>query len=390
MEMIHESNQLMLDLIKASLWGTIPPEVGEDVYNEMQQQAIVALPANIISLAVTSPELQDKWKKSALQQVYYYTNYKYQQSLLPIEVPYVILKGTSASKYYPHPEYRAMGDIDVITRHEDYEEAFRQLESQGYKVSKSDSDREDVLDKNGIAVELHRRFASLNDPQQAEYLDTLIVDNINPTHVLPDLVNGLVLLEHISQHLENGLGLRQIIDWMMFVDKCLSDEAWTKFEPMADKIGLKKLAVTTTRMCEIYLGLPEHSWCTDVELSLCKKLISYVLECGNFGVKKTSAEAISENAFAYASTPKMAFKLLQKRGNINWKMAQKHRVLRPFAWIYQAIRYAILGLHRDEATSKLRTEYKAAQERNAMFDALGVKTAAKGIVIYKDGKYIKT
>ena len=388
--MIHETDKLMFDLIKASLWGTTPPKVDEDVYEEMQQHAIVALPANIISCAVISPELQDKWNKSILQQAFFYANYKYQQNLLPINVPYVILKGTSASKYYPQPEYWTMGDIDIITRREDFEEASNQLVSYGYKVSKADSNREVVFRKNGITIELHRRFASLNDPQQAEYLDSLIIENINQTHVLPDLVNGLVLLEHISQHLENGLGLRQIIDWMMFVDKCLPDEAWAEFEPMADKIGLKKLAITTTKMCEIYLGLPERTWCSDAKLSLCDQLLSYVLECGNFGNKKTSAEAISENAFAYGSTPKMAFKLLQNRGIINWKLAQKHRALRPFAWIYQAMRYVMRGLQREEAASKLRIEYKAARERNAMFDALGVKTAAKGLVIYKDGKYIKT
>ena len=388
--MIYETDKLMLNLIKASLWGTTPPEVDEKIFEEMQQQAIVALPANIIASAVTSSELRDKWNKSILQQVFFYTNYKYQQSLLPLDVPYVILKGTSASMYYPYPECRSMGDIDVITRREDFDKAFYQLESHGYKASKVDSNREDVLKKNGITIELHRRFASLNDPMQAEYLDTLIIDNINPTHILPDLVNGLVILEHISQHLENGLGLRQIIDWMMFVDKCLTDEAWAEFEPMADKIGLKKLAMTTTRMCEVYLGLPEHPWCSVVELSLCEQLITYILECGNFGNKKTSEEAISENAFAYASTPKMAFKLLWDRGNTNWKLAKRFKALRPFAWIYQAIRYAILGLRRDKAASKIRAEYKAARERNAMFDALGVKTAAKGIVVYKDGKYIKT
>ena len=388
--MIHETDKLMLDLIKASLWRKIPPEVDEDVYEEMQLHAIVALPANIISCMVISPELKEKWNKSILQQAFFYANYNYQQNLLPINVPYVILKGTSASQYYPHPEYRTMGDIDIITRREDFEEVLHQLDSLGYTISKADSNREVVLRKNGITIELHRRFASLNDPQQAEYLDTLIIENINTTHILPDLVNGLVILEHISQHLENGLGLRQIIDWMMFVDKCLPDEAWAEFEPMANKIGLKKLAITTTKMCEIYLGLPEHAWCSNAKLSLCDQLLSYVLECGNFGNKKTSAEAISENAFAYASTPKMAFKLLQNRGIVNWKLAQKYRVLRPFAWIYQAVRYAIRGLRRDEATSKLRTEYKAAQERIAMFDALGVKTAAKGLVIYKDGKYIKT
>ena len=84
--------------------------------------------------------------------------------------------------------------------------------------------------KNGVSVEIHRFFASLNDPNHAKLLDDQIIENINSSHVLPDKVNGLVLLEHISQHLESGLGLRQIIDWMMFVNQCLPDEYWPGYK----------------------------------------------------------------------------------------------------------------------------------------------------------------
>ena len=121
-------------------------------------------------------------------------------------------------------------------------------------------ERETGFIKNDIIVELHRSFAKLNNADHARYLDDLIITNINPTHELPDPVNGLVILEHISQHLVNGLGLRQIIDWMMFTDKCLPDEKWPEFREMAQKTGMEKLAVVVTRMCEIYLGLPCRNW----------------------------------------------------------------------------------------------------------------------------------
>ena len=44
--------------------------------------------------------------------------------------------------------------------------------------------------------------------------------------MFPPLENGLVLLGHINQHLEEGLGLRQILDWALYVDKALDDDAW--------------------------------------------------------------------------------------------------------------------------------------------------------------------
>ena len=83
--------------------------------------------------------------------------------------------------------------------------------------------------------------------------------------VLPDDENGIVLLSHIRQHLESGLGLRQIIDWMMFVRSYLNDEMWfSSFHEKAQRTGLESLAVITTKMCQKYLGLTKKDLATMV------------------------------------------------------------------------------------------------------------------------------
>lgn len=378
----------MLELIKLSLWGTGHPIVDRDTYDDMKQHAITALPIPYLAELGLSPELKNEWTLCALQQVYFYSKSNHVQSNLPLSVPYVILKGTSAAQYYPYPEYRTMGDIDIMTRREDYEIACKQLVENGYRIE-NEIYKETTLVKDDICIDLHRQFASLNNPEHVKYLDDLIIENINSTHMLPDSINGLVLLDHINQHLEDGLGLRQIIDWMMFVDKCLTDEKWPEFYEQTKRIGLEKLAIVCTRMCVIYLGLPRREWCAKADTSLCEQLMDYVLACGNFGIKKTSDSYISENVFTYIRTPKAWLKLLQRQGMVNWKAAREHKFLKPFAWIYQLLRYVSKGLKRDQAISRMKQEYVAAGKKKAMFDALGVKTTAKGLVMYKDGKYIK-
>ena len=379
----------MFELIRSSMFEEkCTAMIDASVYEEMCLHSIGSLPAYILKEIEMPAETRENWKKLILQQISHYTKYTYNQSNIKLNVPYVILKGTSASQYYPHPELRTMGDIDIITRREDFDAAVQQLLNDGYIIIEK-LNREISFKKRDTIIELHKYFASLNNIEQAMYMDNLIIDNITSSHILPDPINGLVLLEHISQHLENGLGLRQIIDWMMFVDKCLPDEKWVEFEIMAENIGLKKLAIVTTHMCELYMGLPTRKWCSDADDKLCKQLMDYILVCGNFGKKKTSAENISENVFAKAGTFQTAFKLLQRRGLYNWKAAKKYKVLRPFAWVYQATRYICKGLNREKAGTKLKEEYRAARRRNDMFEALGVKMSNKGIVIYKDGKYIK-
>ena len=238
----------------------------------MKQHAIASLPMPYLSELAMSPELRKEWKLYILQQVSYYTKSNYEQDNLPISVPYVILKGSSAAQYYPYPECRIMGDIDIMTSREDYDTACRQLLDNGYHIVE-DIYKETTLEKNGICIDMHRQFASLNNPDHVKFFDDLIIENISSTHVLPEMINGLVLLEHINQHLESGLGLRQIIDWMMFADKCLPDEKWLEFYELAKKIELDKLAIVCTRMCEIYLGLSHREWCASADTNLCEQLI---------------------------------------------------------------------------------------------------------------------
>lgn len=381
-------NNELLKAIQFAIWGKGHALVDQHVFDEIKQHTITALFSSCLADCELSPEIKEKLKTCILQDAFYYIHYKHEQSHLPLTVPYVILKGTSAAKYYPYPDYRTMGDIDIMTRREDYEIACRQLIDNGYRIV-HDIYKETTVVKNGIVLDLHKQFASMNNPEHVKYLDDLIIENINPTHVLPDLVNGLVLLDHINQHLESGLGLRQIIDWMMFVDKCLPDDKWPEFYIFAKRIGLVKLAIVCTRMCEMYLGLPRRKWCSDAEIALCNKLMKYVIACGNFGNKKNSEADISETAFTYTRTPRSWFRLLQRQGMVNWKAAKEHEVLRPFAWIYQLCRYVSRGLKRDNAVSKLSAEYIAAREKMALLDALEVKIASKGLVVYKNGKYHK-
>ena len=155
-------------------------------------------------------------------------------------------------------------------------------------------------------------------------------------------------------------------------------------------MGLETLAIVTTRMCEIYLGLPKRKWCESGDKVLCKQLMDYIMACGNFGNIRAKNISVTENVFYAAKSPKRLFSLLQERGEENWTAARKHAVLKPLAWLYQAFRYLFMGFGAGKDLPDTLDEYKAAKKRNEMFKALGVRQVSKGLVVYKNGKYIKT
>jgi len=381
-------NQQLFDVIKKSLWNDGAAKADEAIFREMTTHTIAPLAAPILPELSLTPELFSAWDDAVVKTVVKYRKYLRQQSFLPVSVPYVILKGTAAAQYYPYPEYRVMGDIDIMTRREDHEKACAMMLADGYtEISEENYKWHREFIKNGISVEVHAYFAVLNNQEYAKYLDHLIVDHINSSHLLPDLVNGLVVLEHISHHLEDGLGLRQIIDWMMFVHRCLPDEQWPEFREMAQHIGLEKLAVVLTRMCEMYLGLPERGWCADADEALCEKLMAYILSCGNFGRKAKIDDALYHgNTLTKFKTAKVTFGILQQRGVLNWPAAQRHPVLRPLAWMYQVGRYLKRGVFRPHPIGQLKAELAVSRQLDVLFDSLGVKRLTKGIAKYDEYK----
>ena len=117
-------------------------------------------------------------------------------------------------------------------------------------------------------------------------------------------------------------------------------------------------------------------------------IFHYVFNCGNFGNKWENEEYRSK-LITYSRTPKAALKMFQDMGVKNWKAAQKYRILRPLAGLYQAGRFFVKGITQKGSVAALKSEFDEAGRRNRMFDALGIKQRSKGLVIYKNGKYIK-
>lgn len=113
------------------------------------------------------------------------------------------------------------------------------------------------------------------------------------------------------------------------------------------------------------------------------------MSCGNFGNKRAVDSIVGSNILAYSDSLIATIKLLQKRGIVNWKLAKKYTILRPFAWAYQTGRYLIRGPSREDATLKIKLEYKLTKKKNQLLKKLGVKQNAKGVTVYKNGKYLK-
>lgn len=316
------------------------------VFAEMMAHTIICLPGDILKYYNIPSALLSLWKQRILAAYYRFSQIKYGQKALSKllehnNIRFVIVKGLAAAQYYPVPEYRMLGDVDFIVHPDDFAKAEKLIYENGY-TKINDNGRHIELQKDNILFEMHRYFSKTGQ----EDLDNIIIQEMSNAKCcevggvlfpcLPDQVNGLVILQHIRQHFvrNGGLGLRQIIDWMVFADKCLDNDYWPKFKRLADRAGLTQLAITTTRMCQKYLGLSNRiTWCLDTDSSTCEEMLEFLFESGNFGCKLNENEDTVTTVSRELRSEGL-FKTLQKTGKLRWRLVNRFHWLVPFAWIY--------------------------------------------------------
>lgn len=381
----------VLSLLRSAIWGEnrFPFQAAEDtdweaVYQELRMQTVQHLPVDL--LAREDPERKSIYTSYAVRNMmHWYKIMQVQQDLCQklqaAGIPCAVVKGASAACYYPQPSSRVMGDIDLLVDPEQFDRACQIVSADAKYLGENFRHKE--YRTNGVIVELHHAFATLRKAEKNRLLDHHLFSAIASGEVattdnytffrLPSAKNGLTLLLHIDVHLEGGLGLRQIIDWMMFVDKVMTEELWhTEFEPVLDRLERKTLAVTVTRMCQLYLGLrSDIPWCADADEQLCNDLMEYIFLQGNFG-RKTQKGLNRTMDVIHASKNKISFlKILQKRGCQNWKAAARYPFLRPFAWLYQLLRYLYYGLRSENTLQLLRNAHSNADAKTQLLEKLG-------------------
>ena len=394
-----EIYNIVFALLRSALWGeeafpfTSEQEIDWTAVNkELSIQTVQILPVDILVKA--DPAHSQLYLQNTAKSIrsWYHLMQEQQnlyQTFKKAGIPFTVLKGAGADFYYPQPSYRRMGDIDFIVRPGDFDKAVQLMADNGYNALDMNDSRHKEYTKNGVLVEMHRFFSVLADSEAGKWLDQRILDSLDSIPeqsidgfvfpMLPTLENGLVLLCHINQHMENGLGLRQITDWMLYVKKELNDDYWNStFADAAEKIGLKTLAITVTKMCQMYLGLGKDiTWCQNANPDLCERLMEYIMDQGNFGRKRSHGSNTAMNTFAIRNV-KVLFNMLQQRGLVNFKACHKYSFLRPFAWIYQTFRYIHLALIREQPLKQLKEEYSQSSARDELLNGLGVVRRAKG------------
>ena len=176
----------------------------------------------------------------------------------------MVMKGQAMGSYYPISKHRCPGDIDCYL-FDDF--------TKGNEVAKSFADNVDehwykhsVISYKGESIENHQFFVHTRDGKRSKSLNQVLVDSLeNQDYQLlpgteallpPPMFNALFLTYHALAHfLEEGLRLKQILDWAMFLKKDADRVDWKEFYRLAEHFHLKRFAEVVTDIAVNYLGV---------------------------------------------------------------------------------------------------------------------------------------
>ena len=144
-------------------------------------------------------------------------------------IPCTILKGFASALYYPDPLMRSMGDVDFLVDTDNFEDASKVLEENGYESNGKNHDVHDVFLGKVCRCEMHFQPSGIPQGKTGvkvrKYLSGLLENSEKVQTELGEITvpstfhHGLIILLHMCHHLTgDGLGLRHLCDWAVFLN----------------------------------------------------------------------------------------------------------------------------------------------------------------------------
>lgn len=302
-------------------------------------------------------------------------------------VPCIILKGFGSAIYYPDPLMRSMGDVDFLVDTDDFELASKALIENGYEATGKNHDVHDVFLGKVCRCEMHFQPSGIPKGKAGvkvrKYLRDIfekartVQTELGEITVPSVFHHGLIILLHMCHHLTgDGLGLRHLCDWAVYLSTVGEDEFLRMFENVLKDIGLWEFAKTMTFISCEYLGLPGMDWARDTDKKLADYILIDIIIGGNFGQK--SADRSHESLLISSKNEKDVSMLRQffiSANSIvynNWKITQKLKFLLPLGWIFFGGRYVIRSILGKRPRIRPGKVAKEASERIDIYSGLNL------------------
>ena len=280
--------QMLISLLQNALWGT--PLLGETfekaTAEDWEESKILARRGGVSALVFLAalqlpeglrPSLQVKLKW-ALETENSIERFGHQEKTAlglsaffqQAGIRMMILKGLGVARYYPRPELRECGDIDIWLFGQG-EKGDRLITDSGRDVDTSNP-KHSVFSFDGVLIENHHTFLDEVLYATDRRLDKVLARILEKQacshsgegavgiYFPPADFNALFLIRHAAMHFTGGISLRHATDWTVFLEREADNIDREKVNRILRREKLDKFAGILTAIACNYLGLsPEKA-----------------------------------------------------------------------------------------------------------------------------------
>lgn len=395
---MDEVKQSLLNTISSQLFGGEKPNISHNiilhVLKEAEAQTVFSLAFAYLQKELTIisagnfDELNEKFYRNVILNTNNFQEHNELHELMESrQIPYVTIKGLASAYYYPDPSLRDMGDVDFLVFENDFEASRRAVLSAGFKLDHGNDDSIHIaFNREPVSIwEQHRCVNGIPEGSVGELIREELDKTIETSELveldgavcrIPDKFHhGLIMLLHMISHMTSeGIGLRHLCDWAVFVNSISNDEFVGLFSEKLNSFGLWKFAQIMTATSEKYLGIEHKEWIESAELDddLLEDVITDILNGGNFGKKdlnryreikyisnRNERTVDSKNVFF------QVFDAVNKKACDDFRFINKYRFLLPIGWLAEGGKYLgllVTGKRKSKGTSKMLKE--AAKRKN--------------------------
>lgn len=368
---MNNEQKLLLSLISSFITGQKIKPIKNIDYNELfleaKRQSVFLIAADsAFNNLVLDKETMVENKKTAFRFLSRNAEVEaHQKRLVKLleknDITYMILKGTSSSFYYKKPQFRSLGDVDFLIDPKDKSKVKKLLLDEGFISSNEQHENHIVFKKGTANLEMHFKVSGIPKNEIGknisdflnEALYNSVSKNVGSGNFLApsDTAHGIILLLHTAHHLLNeGLGLRHLLDVGFFVDKFLEKEEFEKvFIKKVKEYKLYEFLKIISLTNHIYFNLNTFEDSFSVDKKICEQLINDILSAGNFGNKDStyrySGILITDNKNGVnKSKASAAFATVKQTMYTKYPFLKRFKILYPFMFVYRIIKYFFLML----------------------------------------------
>ena len=301
---MENTQDLFLELLRSGLWGTSPTPAHfvhadwDAVFKLADIQTVGTIVLDGVALLPKDvhPPLGIKMRRIGAMQQVERTNALHRKTLAAIHatlakegIREVYMKGQMAGMRYPNPLHRQPGDLDFAVARQDFPRTLQALSSIG-KV--------DVGMVHGVTVEPHYKVHNFQRPSTDRVMQAMF-EEVFPNHLtsinmdscdlpsFPPTFESVFLVSHMVNHVyEEGLGLRQIVDYAMFLHQCGKDIVVEQHTEYLRRMRMHRAWRLFVCICHRYLGAELPAFVEPFsrrEKDMAQRLFDDVMRVGNFG-----------------------------------------------------------------------------------------------------------